>query len=664
MRQQQQCKNCRSRFPDDAPEKDYKLYTNYGFANEEQFRIHNSKNKHCPCKININDITQEQSSSGGGGSGITGIIGVLATTVAVAAVALSNAPIPEVEWGPYIQDIMMSEEDYIDNQEMIGIKLRKHNREGRPLWFRTSEEAAAAIVKELLNPETQFITIVAEPGSGKTAAILNLIYQMLIRPYHEARSPNSITVTTGMSDTNWLSQIIDSFKLRDGGYLWESIYKLEENSCITHRSNFHKRITWLLNNLQYISNHIFIIDENQIADEIDMTIDTEFKRLGLTEEKMKKYNIKVIQVSATPDVQLSIMSRQDNHKMIQLENGENYKGFKYFSLHNMIKNYTKDVEFDTLIRQNYSKPRYHFIRARTQVERGEYREKIKAKCLNNNWRIIEDDCSNNIYLSFKSDENERNAENEGKIIIRTYLEPKEHTPILLKNKYPASYRLKITKYTGLVIEKPAEKMNTTVTCNGLIPRFWGYYEELPTFPDNQKPLFICNKKSVDEYIKFSEDFVYNGKNYTGNKIKSDKDKLKESGITWLSNLAGAEAITQDTKIGIEDFDSIEDIAPFLRENGFTNVQDVNEFNRGPNGYIFPRRNPEHSSEDKRLTNNIYKEKFVKNGGGSHINRQWPRGSGQPYMIWPVYKTMDSEQDDVTYYVHYLKLPEPEIEEEI
>lgn len=654
MRQQQQCKNCRSRFPDDAPQKDYKLYSNYGFANEEQFRIHNSKNKHCPCKININDITLEQSSSGGG---ITGIIGVLATTVAVAAVALSNAPVLEVEWGPYIQDIMMSEDDYIDNQEMIGIKLRKHNREGKPLWFRTSEEAAAAIVKELLNPETQFITIVAEPGSGKTAAILNLIYQMLIRPYHEARSPNSITVTTGMSDTNWLSQIIDSFKLRDGGYLWESIYKLEENSCITHRSNFHKRITWLLNNLQYISNHIFIIDENQIADEIDMTIDTEFKRLGLTEEKMKKYNIKVIQVSATPDVQLSIMSRQDNHKMVQLENGPNYKGFKYYSSHNMIKNYTKDVEFDSLIRQNYSKPRYHFIRARTNIEKGEYRQNIISICTKNNWRIIEDDSSNNHYLSFKADENERKAENEGKTIIRTYLEPIEHTLILLKNKYPASYRLKITKYTGLVIEKPAEKMNTTVTCNGLIPRFWGY-EELPTFPDNQKPLFICNKKSVDEYIKFSEDFVYNGKNYTGNKLKSDKDNLKELGTTWLSNLAGAETITQDTRIGIDDFDSIEDIAPFLRENGFTNVQDINEFNRGPTGYIFPRRNPEHSSEDKRLTNNIYNEKFVKNGGGSHINRQWPRGSGQPYMVWPVYETINSHPNDVKYYVHYLKLPEP------
>jgi hypothetical protein len=356
------------------------------------------------------------------------------------------------------------------------------------------------------------------------------------------------------------------------------------------------------------------------------------------------------------------MSRQDNHKMVQLENGPNYKGFKYYSSHNMIKNYTKDVEFDSLIRQNYSKPRYHFIRARTNIEKGEYRQNIISICTKNKWRIIEDDSSNNHYLSFKADENERKAENEGKTIIRTYLEPIEHTSILLKNKYPASYRLKITKYTGLVIEKPAEKMNTTVTCNGLIPRFWGY-EELPTFPDNQKPLFICNKKSVDEYIKFSEDFVYNGKNYTGNKLKSDKDKLKELGTTWLSNLTGAETITHDTRIGITNgkngerdyFISPTEIAPFLRSKGFTNVRDKDDLESGPNGYTFCNRDAKYKLEGKPMICSEYEDKFVKNGGGTHINRQWPKGSGQPYVIWPVYETINSEPNDVKYYVHYLKL---------
>ena len=122
MRQQQQCKNCKNHFADDAPQKDYKLYANYGFANEEQFKSHNSKNKHCPFKLNITENAIEQYNGGGS---ITSMLGTFATTVAVAAVALSNAPIPEVEWGPYMQGIMMSEEDYTDNQEMI--KIRKQN---------------------------------------------------------------------------------------------------------------------------------------------------------------------------------------------------------------------------------------------------------------------------------------------------------------------------------------------------------------------------------------------------------------------------------------------------------------------------------------------------------------------------------------------------------
>jgi len=660
MRQQQQCKNCKNHFADDAPQKDYKLYANYGFANEEQFKSHNSKNKHCPCKLNITENAIEEYNSGGN---ITSMLGTFATTVAVAAVALSNAPIPDVEWGPYIQGIMMSDEDNTDNQEMIKIKLRKHLRGGNPLWFRTSEIAASIILNEILKPETQIISLVAEPGSGKTAVMHCLTFLTTMLPYDRGINPNCITITTGMSDNDWLVQIRDNFKLRDDSTpLWESLNKVEENFCITHRSNFHKRISWLLNNLQYISNHIFIIDENHIADEIGMTISDEFRRLGLTTDKMKEYNIKIINVSATPDVQLSILLRHPNHKVIQLINGENYKGFKYFNDQKMIENYDDHITLDDLIRRQYSTPRYHYIRARTHIEKGEYREGIKSICAKNNWRIIEDDSSNNHYLSFKADENERKAEIEGKSIIRTYLPPSENTLILIKNKYPASKRLKITKYTGLVIEKPAKEMNTTITCNGLIPRFWGY-DELPTFPHNQKPLFICNKKSVDEYIKFSEDFVYDGKNYTGNKIKSDKDKLKELGITWLSDLAGIEAIKSDKRIGITNgkngerdyFKLPSDIAPFLRSKGFTNVQDKDELESGPNGYMFCNRDAKYKLEGKPMIYSEYEEKFVKNGGGTHINRQWPNGSGQPYVIWPVYETINTNPNDVKYYLHYLKL---------
>ena len=213
------------------------------------------------------------------------------------------------------------------------------------------------------------------------------------------------------------------------------------------------------------------------------------------------------------------------------------------------------------------------------------------------------------------------------------------------------------------MEKPAEKMNTTVTCNGLVPRFWGY-DVLPLFPHDQNPIFICNKKSVDEYIKFKANFVYNGKSYTSNRIKSDENKLRELKNTWCGKLAGAVPSYYDNKIAITNgkngerncFDNVDEISHFLREQGFTNVRDVNEYSKGPNGYIFPRRNPYHNSEEKRLIKHDYEEKFVKNGGGTHINRQWNTGgTGQPYMIWPVYETIESPPESVKYYVHYLKL---------
>lgn len=83
-----------------------------------------------------------------------------------------------------------------------------------------------------------------------------------------------------------------------------------------------------------------------------MTISDEFRRLGLTTDKMKEYNIKIINVSATPDVQLSILLRHPNHKVIQLINGENYKGFKYFNDQKMIENYDDHITLDDLIRRD------------------------------------------------------------------------------------------------------------------------------------------------------------------------------------------------------------------------------------------------------------------------------------------------------------------------
>lgn len=524
MGKNQKCRNCKNRFADDAPEKNYALYANYGFENEEQFQTHNAKNKNCPGKMFAISVTVSPEYDENTDSS-----------------SMDESPpttpkdILEVEWGPYNETISISPEDYADNQEISQIKLKKHNRGGNPLWFENTIDASYIILEQLLNPVTQFITVVGEPGSGKTSLMLCLLYAISMLSYEKAIHPNCITLTTGMSDTSWFDQVIETFKVRDGSFLVESLYAMKDNHCVSHLTNFHKRITWQLNHPEYISNSIYIIDEPNFADDIEMTIDNEFKRLGLTEEKMIAYNIKIITVSSTPDVSLLIMSRQDNHKMVILKNGSNYKGFEYYTNHNMIIDYTPDIDLEIEIRKKYSTPRYHFIRARKQPENTAYREKLISIANKNEWIVIEDDSEHNYYLSFIPDENEILQEIHGKAVIRTYLQPLKHTVILIKNKYPSRKRLKITRFTGIVIEPPEEKINTT-TSNGLITRFWGY-EEMPQFPHNQKPFFVCDKKNIDEYFNFKEDFVYNGKSYTSNVIESDETKLKELKTTWFRNLA-------------------------------------------------------------------------------------------------------------------------------
>ena len=634
------CKKCRCKFDVTADERNYKLYANYGFLTEERFRKHNGGNKKCPCK-SISNISPVENNS-----------------------IYENYELPI--WGVYIQNTsLISEGDYVLYQGISQLLLKIHKNGGRPLWFHTTEQAGYTILQEgIMNRLIQWITLVAEPGSGKTMVLHLLIHIISLLPHELSINYNSITLTTGMSDIEWYSQVLNNFQLKDGKYLWEGVNKLSENNCIVHRSNFHKRITYLLNNPQYISNHIFIIDESHFADDPDMTIDKEFKRLGLTEERMIEYNIKVIFVSATPDVQLSLMSSKDNHRLVWLENGEGYKGFRYYIENNMIHNYVDGLDIGNLIRSKWSNPRFHYIRARTNQEKGEYRSQLVSLCEVNGWIIFEDDSENDVYLSFKSDEPERVAAQEGRIVVKAYEPPITHTFILIKNKYSASKRLKLTPYTGLISEKPAKKMNTSVTCNGLIPRFFGY-DELPIFSGDEKPLFMCNKDSVHQYIRFSEDFIYEGKNYTSARLNVTPDKIKELKNTWSGEMGNITPKTHDSKIGIsEPYDSTDDIGRFLREDcGFEEhgigVQDLDALFPERNGYIYPKRSiPGHTSSevtDTFLTKNEYINKFVDKAPGTSINRQGLSASGQCFMVWPVYETHESLPEDVKYYVHYLIL---------
>lgn len=619
-------------------------YTRFGFVTANKFRTHNSRNKNCPFK--------QKKYPGGGTSG-----------------ECNSKKTPQPWEPPKKNTELITVDDWVHEQEQIQHDINYHKRGGRPLWFDTTEDAASDLLEGILDQNINVITLVAEPGSGKTMVTHLLTQKIAYLPYEQSISPESITITTGMSDTEWEAQYLNNFKLRGCKNIFKPLSNIGENHCITHRSNFHKRISYLLNNQQYINNHIFIVDESHIAEGVEMTIDKELDRMGLTIERMKEYGITIILISATPDVNLSLFKDNDCHKLVQLKNGVGYKGFKHYTINNMIKDYIKEIDSKQIniinyIHTNWSTPRYHYIRARTQQDKGEYITSIKNVAIQLNYEIVCDDSEHDIYLSFENDDNEKLAYEKGKKVIKTYESPDKHTIILIKNKYNASKRLKLTPYAGLISEKPSNVRNTTITCNSLIPRFWSY-DPIIQYINDEKPIFLCDSKSVNEYNDFCKDFKYKGKDYTGKKIKSSKKKTKETGNTTYGQRTNITPKIHDSTIKISaPFKSTEGIHTYLlhtckfSEEGIRvhEVQFTDE-HRGNCGYMYPKRNvPGHNRNnpgDTFITEKDYNDKFVNKGQGSNINRQGTGASGQCFMIYPVYKDDKSLPEDVIYYVHSL-----------
>lgn len=629
----QQCKTCRMKFSENSSERNYNNWEMYNFNSKEEFQKHSSRNNKCPAKLILQESKESEE---------------------VEPSTENSDSVSQLEWPQYTRyNTTIDENDYIHDTEHIQHMLERHNKnKGNQLWHSTSELASNELMEGILDENINFMTLVAEPGSGKTAVTHNLIYKITTLPHQHAINQRNITILTGMSDIEWYNQLLDSYTLKDGKYLWDEINRIHTNHCIGHRSNFHKRITYILDNLELIHSHVFIIDEFHFADSKEMTIDNELIRLGLTLERMKQYNITIIKISASPDVNLSIFERCPYHTLVKLEKGPNYKGFKYFNDKNMIIDYDNNINLEQKIRR-YTTPRYHYIRARTSTEKGKFQSQIKDLTSKNNWILIEDDSSKNYYISFKNDNNEKIAESLKKSIVRPYIEPSDHTIILIKDKYSASKRLKLTQFTGVIVEKPAQKRDTTTTSQGLIPRFWMYGNE-PEYTNNESPLFICDHASVKEYIKFSETFKLNGIDYTSKRLLCTKNKIKEKKGTCYSALAGEDPITQDSTIIIKPFTNINEISNYLRANGIPTQDILIESFKQKNGYYYPKRNvPGHNfynETDPYMTEETYKP-FKHNGGGSFVNRS-EQGLGQRFMIYPVYKDIGSDQ--LIWYLHHNK----------
>ncbi len=146
----------------------------------------------------------------------------------------------------------------------------------------------------------------------------------------------------------------------------------------------------------------------------------------------------------------------------------------------------------------WSSPRWHFYRVSSSQKNND-RNDIMTMAHIHGWEVVCVDSNH----SNKIANNLSEYKNLGISAHRTFLEPPKHTIVILLGKYRASKRLTLTPFIGLVAEYAAKLQNTTVTCNGLIPRFFGY-PGVQSFINNENPLFLCNIKCVEEYIRFTD----------------------------------------------------------------------------------------------------------------------------------------------------------------
>tara|TARA_B100000989_G_C19524528_1_gene466033 strand:- start:592 stop:2466 length:1875 start_codon:yes stop_codon:yes gene_type:complete len=398
-----------------------------------------------------------------------------------------------------LEGIILKEE--LKRKTDYAIKLWK-DKGGNKIWYNTQEECGELIYHELINLKKSIALAVAEPGVGKTNLIQYLIYK-----FKSSSGPSNetlivgdrITIATGMSSKDWISQTTDGTLLLDKNN-GEEVY---------HRDTFHKRIKCLKSKPELLSDHVFILDECHIGCDKGQTLDKLFNQsLGLTKESIERLNIKIILISATPDiVQAELLKKyKEDWGFVRLEKGNNYRGFEFIKQKEWLNDYTSlnitdnKINIKNLIKK-YDNPKYHIIRIK-----GKRSEKLKKN-------IMELCGQENIGIY--SDHNQTEKIPDFKEFLKN--PPDNHTFIFIKDFYRASYRLRLNNNMGLIIE-PSFNKDVTVVAQNLLARFFGYYEEEEVSFD-ENPTFICNVSCVNTYIDFTNDFTYEGLPYESRKLK-------------------------------------------------------------------------------------------------------------------------------------------------
>jgi len=385
--------------------------------------------------------------------------------------------------------------------------------------------------------------IVAETQMGKTGIIQALTYEFV---KNDNINPLNIFILTGLSSCEWVKQTKERF-----------IDIIRPN--IFHRNTIGK----FAESLKTLNDMIIFLDEVHIATELKNEIGKTFLNSGLLNiDNLIERNIKIIQISATPDIALSELYKWDetNYNVSIIKSPDNYIGIQKLLDNNQIFEYKSLTDINNVkeikqtIQIKYGNNfKYHLLRVHTNL--GD--SYITMKNINN----VFDDDDKFLVRNYFID-NEIDATED---LNDLYLDnkPNKHTIIIIKEKIRCSYTINKTNI-GILYERKAETIqNETTIIQGFLGRACGYYDN-----SNRNIIIYTNLDKVAAYIlkikMEHEKILY--------KIKNNKKNINNKEINYnIKNYICNEKI-KTKAYNIKVIDDIPDIKKNLIKGITPNVK--------------------------------------------------------------------------------------------
>ena len=425
---------------------------------------------------------------------------------------------------------------------------KRQQREKMNQEYRHREETLELYSKKLSYPnqkETAFeviaaydrgspvVCMVAQPGTGKTGASLEIGYRMGTHPSDDKIIDlNKIIMLSGMADKQWQKQMEENM-----------LSSLSKN--VHHRGQLKQKT--IIKKLQDLENGILIIDECHIASGVKMTLDKELKKAGLLNiDYLNQKNIKLLVVSATPESMLENTKQWgDKAELVILKPGPTYKGFQSMIDEGRIRDapeLTTKPDVNKFL--DIFEERYDGMSKRFFIMRGlktEALDWVRSYSIDNKWDLM-------LYDSVDT------IENIDEVMSSS---PDKHTIISIKEYWRASKRLKQT-WIGGTYEKPPIKRNTSATAQGLTARLCDNFEyEGELLNPDLRPLHFCDVTAIEEYLTwYNNGCIYSAGTYTSANIKSKNGKVKSrKSVLHPSNIDNLVQVPDETTLAIDNYNT-------------------------------------------------------------------------------------------------------------